>query len=425
MKREDSRELGRNMADIKRTNREAILNAIYHRGGMSRKEIAKGVGLTPAAITLLTSEMIEEGLLEEKGTEFNSSRVGRKEIILGIHEMKYAAFGVYVAKEEVSIGCYKLNREVIFERKQPIVEFKRRSELILNCIRDIIRECIEEFDILERYRVVGMGVAVRGVVDEENGISIHSYHVWERNVEVKRYFEEAFDFPIVIVNNVCSVGFGEVFGSENGGDGNTVLVKYGPGVGAAVLFTANKYQTLGYRQMELGHLIVESNGKICSCGNRGCLETIVGFEAILDNVRYVYSKSITPILYQLTDGDSLRIDIESALESYHAGEPLVVEIFERAAYFFALALKNVITLNDPERIVMYGRLMEDTKFWGLFEHQLLKFVGGEGVRQVTVSKYNLQLETKGPAAVAISHFFANGGSVQWKRLDAGLSVRES
>lgn len=414
MKREDSRELGRNMADIKRTNREAILNVIYHRGGMSRKEIAKGVGLTPAAITLLTSEMIEEGLLEEKGTEFNSSRVGRKEIILGIHELKYAAFGVYVAKEEVSIGCYKLNREVIFEKRQSIVGFKRKSELILNCIRDIIRESIEEFKILKRYCVIGMGVAVRGVVDEKNGISIHSYHVWERNVEVKRYFEEAFDFPIVIVNNVCSIGFGEVFGSESGTDGDAILVKYGPGVGATVLFTANKYQTLGYRQMELGHLIVESNGKICTCGNRGCLETIVGFEAILDNVRYVYSKSITPILYQLTDGDASKIDIEIAVESFHAGDQLVVEIFERAAYFFAMALKNVVTLNYPERIVMYGRLMEDEKFWGMFQHQLHKFVGEDGARKVTISRYNLQLETKGPATVAISHFFASGGIVGHK-----------
>ena len=106
---------GINMLDVKKANRGSILWIVYHANGISRKEIAAQLGLTPAAITLITTDLINEGILMETTSNQTPGRKGRKEILLEVNKKAFASIGVYISKKNFQIICTDLGCNVLFE----------------------------------------------------------------------------------------------------------------------------------------------------------------------------------------------------------------------------------------------------------------------------------------------------------------------
>jgi predicted NBD/HSP70 family sugar kinase len=404
----DARQNGINMIAVKKRNRSSILNLIYRSGGMSRKEIANKLNLTPAAITLITTDLIEEGLLIESFTEENNNRKGRKEIILEINSSKYAAIGIYISVNKFQIVCIDLNQNILFEDTVFIADCHRKSTAILDKIYAITQEHLKHYDVSRTRTILGVGISIRGVVNSRDGISVNSYHLWEDNVNVVAYLHEKLKLPIILTNNICSLAHGESFFAHLEHPDNMLFIKYGPGVGAARVSYQDTLSVFDFNAIQMGHIISDPNGVLCECGNQGCLETIAGYNAMIKNVSDLFSEFLTPALYAATEGNPDNINIKTIVQAYENGDKAVESIFVRAAYYLSIAIKNTMCLFDPKSIILYGELFENPKFRKALHQQLSKYSGFE---KVSFSHFNLQLETLGPASTIINYFFENGGMV--------------
>lgn len=397
---------GINMLDVKKSNRSSIIKLIHATNGISRKEIAAALSLTPAAITLITNDLLQEGLIQETTPAQAARRRGRKEVILELNRSSYASIGIYISHHKFDVICIDLQNEILFETTVYIDDCRQESQAILEKIAGILRHSLTNYDVCRKHTLLGIGVCVHGIVETEKGISITSYGIWEDNTDATSYLEREFRVPVCLTNNICALAHGEAFLSNKNSPSDMLFIKYGPGVGAARIISNRSFQLSDYKAIELGHLIMEANGAPCVCGNQGCLETMIGYDAIEQSIRHLITPAAAPTLHRLLNGNPRNINMEYILQAFEAGDEIARMVIRRAVHYLALAIKNAICLLDPETVVLYGEL---------FEHQALREALGQELQHyslstpVTFSSFNAKLNALGPATTAITYFFDNGG----------------
>lgn len=405
----DARSNGINMVAVKKKNRSSILNLIYYSGGISRKEIANKLNLTPAAITLIATDLINEDLLIELPVEQSSNRKGRKEIILEINNKKFAAIGIYISVNKFRILCIDLNKNVLFDDTIFTADCHKNSKAIMDKICSIIEHHLIYYDVTRTKTLLGIGVSIKGIVNTQMGVSVNSFQVWEENVNVVDYLQSKLDIPIILTNNICSLAHGESFLSQLDDPDNMLFIKYGPGVGAARVTYQDKLNINDFNAIELGHMISDPSGVICPCGKQGCLETIASYDSIIRNATDLLSESLTPILYSITQGNPNNITISTIIKAYEEGEKMIEDMIKRVTHYLSIAIINSITLFDPKTVILYGELFDNEKFRKNLNVHLSNF---SDHKKIKFSHYSLQLETLGPASTVINHFFENGGIIE-------------
>ena len=400
---------GANMTHVKRQNRASILRLIYSAGGLSRKDIARRLRLTPAAITVITNEMINEGLLEEAGEEHNPGRAGRREIIVDICYSKFHAVGININIDYTVATCLDLRGRTLFEDRFR-TDNSSAPEQFIKRVWEVVEDNLRE---VKKDKIVGLGVGIRGIVDNQRGVSLESYGLWGETVNVQEIFADVARLPVGVDNNVRNIARGQLFFSKDR-PRSFLLVKYGPGIGGALVVEDGLFTGHNYRAIELGHVVVDERGIPCRCNRRGCLETVSSYYAIKTAVQEAYSAERTPILYERTAGKIANIDLDTIMQAYSGGDEPVIDIVSNSMRLFALVLKNVVTLLDPEKVILYGLAFENDDFLNLVYGFMNEVSQVPDLKKIVVrSEFNGQLSSRGPASLAIQNFFDNGGVVAY------------
>lgn len=402
---------GINLENVKIRNKSVVLKALNSKGAMSRKDIAKEVGLTPAAVTLLCTEMMEEGILLEKGEVQEEKRAGRKKILVDIqYDCKYViAVSIETVKTYITL-CDLKGR--ISTGKIIRTDLTIAPEDFLETIDKECKALLWENE-KQHKDILGMGICIPGIVDRKNGISIHAYGIWNRKVEIKKIMESYMQCPVIVENNVKAFAEGELlYGIGKIGD-NLLFVKWGPGVGASVIIQNQLYEGKEHKAAEIGHYIIEPEGKLCRCGRRGCLETKVSTKAIVERIRAVYSREKTPKLYEKTGGD-----IEVLTEEYftawaenknraelEVSDPAVMQILDRSIERMARAIVNVITVLAPDYTILFGVMLENDIIREIFLQYCEKYNPTYGREYIHKSKLTNKVYYIGATAIVTRELF--------------------
>lgn len=312
---------GLNMENVKRNNRAQILHLIHRQGPISRKDIADRLGLTPAAVTQICNDFIRVDLLVELGSEpGEQGKAGRKKILVELNPTYGCLCSINMDSVRTEISLCNLRGERIDHEQIPTETQNTLPKQQLERIGEYCRELLRRNRIPKK-RLIGAGVGVPGPVDKKAGVSLHAYGIWEEEVPVVSILESCLERPVVLDNNVSAYACAELLFGEGGLSKSAMLVKWGPGVGASLLLGGKVYEPEG-GVAELGHFIVKPDGEKCSCGRRGCLETIVSEKAM-----------------QHKSGEQRR----------------------QAIAHFAQALVNAGALVKPEKILLYGSMSRKDK----------------------------------------------------------------
>ena len=194
------------MSDVKMSNRGLILRQIKDTP-KPRKDIAERIKLTPAAVTILVNELIEQGCIRESGQVNEPSRVGRKKVFIELNKDYRYAFGINIEGSHMNICIGNLKSEVLDYVNVKIKEMEPYQ--VLQLAVKAIKDMMEERN-LSRDRIIGVGVGIVGSVDSERGISKHAYGIWNKEVKVSEYLSERLMMPVVIENNVRALALAEV-----------------------------------------------------------------------------------------------------------------------------------------------------------------------------------------------------------------------
>ena len=262
----------RNADYTKEYNRKAVLRNLRH-NAMSRAELARATGLTRAATSLIVEELLNLGIVTELAPQ--SVGRGRSATPLALRPDCYYALAVDLARKGCSVGLCAMAWNLLQYRK--ITEQD-------NLVGAIIAELRAIMETVERDKVLGIGISSPGPLDCENGRILNppQFEHWH-GVQISRLLSEALDIPAHLEHDVCALALHQL---ETGQSRNFMLVFVDIGIGAAIMSGGKLLGNSKYFTGELGHTTIRFDGRLCECGNRGCLETYASIPVLLEGSEF-------------------------------------------------------------------------------------------------------------------------------------------
>lgn len=404
---------GINLESVKIKNRQAILKILNNNGAMSRKDIAQSVNLTSAAVTQLTTEMIEEGIISEMGEMSETGRVGRKKILVDINYNCKSICSITIEKYLTWITLANLKGEVI---ESVTIETNSNIDPETFLI-EITKECQELLDRNEILldKLLGIGVSLRGVVNKVAGVSYDAYDIWDEVVDVKSIIQSQMKTNVIVENNMKAFAQGEIIYGLGRQYQKLLFLKWYPGVGSALVIDGEVYNNDTDKVPEIGHCIVKADGERCKCGRVGCLETIASMTSIINSVSRVYSKSLTPILYAKTQGDFKKVHdvlLKDITSNQSEMDEYVSEIIMKAADVIARTIVNTTTMLAPDKVVVYGDMFQNDSIKYVFLKSCKKYDANYDEEHVLQSELCGKFFYIGGIAIIVNELFYNvGGNV--------------
>lgn len=352
----NSRIEGINQENVKQSNRSTILKLLSSNGAISRKDIAQCIGLTPAAVTQICSELIAEGVLIEKGEAVQEKKAGRKKILVDINYSYKMVLCISIEIDETYITITNMEGKIYAQRVIP-TDTEMPPEEFLKKIAAEGKDILWSQGI-SKDAMLATGVSVPGIVDRVRGISMRAYRVWNQQVNVKQIMEEQLGFDVVVENNVNAYAEGELIYGIGKTTRNLMFIKWGPGVGSAFTINHRLYLGRDFRGAEIGHFIIENCDTESKQGTRDCLETVISTHAILNAVKDAMQVEEIKGLTEWLKDQTHQLTIKNMSEWGRLKDSKLQEIFDGKIDLLARTVLNVINMLNPDHVVVYGKIFE-------------------------------------------------------------------
>ncbi len=230
------------------------------------------------------------------------------------------------------------------------------DESIYERIKDCIRASIENSGI-EAAKIKGIGLASPGPIDRERGVVLDTPNLGFKDFPLKERLEKDFEMPVVIDNDVSAGLYGEYLKGAARGFRNVVGLFPGTGVGGGLILDGRLYRGATGNAGEIGHTIIQVNGPRCGCGQQGCVEALASRSAIAKDAVALAGSGAAPSLLKDAGTDYKRYRSGVFAKAYKKGEPGIVSIVNRSAWFLGIAMANCVNIINPEIVVLGGGLV--------------------------------------------------------------------
>ena len=334
----------------------AILRLIHSGLNNSRLELARKAGLSPASITLIVQNLINKGLIVESVSV--SSNLGRKPVSLEIRSDAAFLVGVDIGSYYLRVVITDINGKIIY-RHQSRTAIQEGRDRVLQRAFEAVHEAIRGSG-LHRKAIMGIGLAHSGVIDSQNGVVLSfprpgQMAEW-KNVPLQALFQKVFQIPCLLEDSVRTIATAEkCFGLGRDLD-NFLYIDVGMGIGAAIFFDGKLYRGAGGKAGEFGHITVDKNGPLCSCGNNGCLEAVASCAAIMEAVHTAINRGVDSKIRNLAGGDLDQVSIELIAQAAAENDSLAFRVLQEAASYIANGLADLVNLLNPGLIIFGGAL---------------------------------------------------------------------
>ncbi len=401
--------LGSNVNRIKAHNMRAILLSLLNNEPAYRTQLAKETSLSTTTITNLIDELMELGIVVEKGAEESegSRRVGRPRTALYlVHNARYAV-GVHIGVGTYRIAVTNLTAKIQHKRIDPF-DLDMHPDEVLKDISANIEKIIVQCGV-KRDRIIGVGVGVSGLVDYRSGVNILAPNLGWRDVCVQKCLTEDLNLPVVVDNNVRAMALGEaIFGI--GREVSSLVFVYGRiGVGAGIVVNGQVFRGSDLGAGEIGHVVViPEGGESCRCGNRGCLETLVSEPVLVKKAEQLSRQNRDSVLSNYLRQSNGGKPIEQIFKAAREGDQLAIDIIEQSACYLGIALGNLVNVLNPELILLGGIFAQGEDLFLPSTKQAIEnsaFGGLGDLVTVRATGFGRQAAIIGAAGLALTTFF--------------------
>ena len=320
---------GMNHLTLRNRNRGLVLSLIATSGELSRPDLVRLTGLTKMTITNIVSELMEQDLVEERRSE--AATVGRSAALLDIAAGAPKAVGLYLSRESLSVILTDLRLRVLFYRSVPLSE--ETPESLGDKLCALAGEAVGQTD----GPLLGIGISSIGPLDRDGRRLLSPPNFFDiGNFPLAERLEEQYALPVLVQNDMDAAALAEKLYGRGRWLDNFLYLGIANGIGAGIVIDGRLYTGSRGFSGEIGHLSIDLNGPLCSCGNRGCLETYVNM----------------PVIRQRLAAAAKRDRVEPAdLEALYT-DPACAAVFDDVADKLAVALTGAVNLLDPRCILI-------------------------------------------------------------------------
>jgi predicted NBD/HSP70 family sugar kinase len=329
---------------LRHLNRLRVIHALRDEGLISRAGIARRTGLSRSTVSSLVSELQADGLVVERPepAAAHGDQGGRPPILLSFDASAGVAVGIDFDHHHVRVAVSDLSSRVLAEREQRL-DTDHLAHEGLDAAAELVNQVLGEAGI-EPARVIGAGMCLPGPIHRATGVvgSTAILPAWA-GVAAADEMHRRLDLPILVDNDANLAALAEAAFGAGRDAKDLIYLMISSGIGAGLVLDGRLYRGAEGLAGELGHVLVDADGPVCRCGNRGCLETVAGTDALADLLRRSHGDGLDghAIVALARDGD--------------LGCRRVIADAGRAIGKVAATLVNVL---NPELLIVGGDLSE-------------------------------------------------------------------
>ncbi len=337
--------------NVKNFNKHAIIDLIrFTPNGISRIELARALGLTRAAITATINDLQSANLvLEVKG----KYPAGRKPIVLEINPKRGYVVGVDIGATHITTLLANYGAQVLDEMDKS-VEVTEGPHKILDMVVSMAREMITRSGV-SAGDVQAAGIGVPGPVVAGGGMVSAPPIMpgWDK-FPIDAYLAEALGIPVTVSNDAELGAVGEWAYGAGRGERNLAYIKVGRGIGAGLLVEGQIYHGATGSAGEIGHITIDENGPLCSCGNRGCLEALAGGNAVAMSAIERIKRGDRTTLSAITPISAIRA--EDVIDEACRGDLVSQQILIESGKHLGTAIAGLVNLFNPNIVIIGGNV---------------------------------------------------------------------
>ena len=388
--------------DLKRQNRKQLLKVLQTEGPTSRVDLAQKIGITKAAVTIIANEMIEQGIVFEKGeqiTNSNKNPRGRRKILLDINPTYKTSMGLVIDAGFIYIGLSTLKCDII-ERRVNAISLEDTSEDILTLIEKIYKDISEE-NFLNSESVVGIGIAV----SEEYYGMFNILKGTDGTLDYSKFAERLAEFigvPMTFGSIMEGIVTAQLDSYNLKRSENVISFRYTKNFDCAVSIGEQIYNGAHGRKLDL------SKYKVTLRDKKDCIKNLFSPANIGACLKEIYSPEKTPILWKESGGN-----FQNATELLEGSkislqDEALIKLVDDIAKGYLKLFEDMIAFFDPDRIILFADREVDSC---LAEYVLDKtrkaFNAEEEI--VVKSRFNHSNVFLVASSLAIHEFFINKG----------------
>ena len=335
--------------DIRNINQTLLLHLIREKQPISRAEIAKISGLRPGTVSSIVNRLIRKGVIYE-GAEGPSSG-GRKPTYLYINGENAYVLAIDIGVRETVYAVSDFNGRIL---KQKAIITEGKPQTFLERLASEINNTIKKN--YPRSKFAAVGVSVPGLINRETGVVTVSPNLEWNNMPVKAILEDALKLPVYVENDANAAAFSELwYGPLDEIKVKTLLfILVVDGLGTGLIINGELHVGSQIGLGGFGHMCLEPNGEVCSCGRKGCWETLASESATIARYHRLMNNK----------NGSISVSIADLIAFANSGDEKAISAIRATAEYLGEGIASLAHGLSPEIIVIGGDI---SAAWNLIE----------------------------------------------------------
>ncbi len=368
--------------------KDSIVRLLWREHQISRAEISRQLDLSRSTVTEIVKDLLQTGLVSEVGSGESSG--GRKPILLQFQDDAKVILGIDIGATHVSVAMTNLRGKLLLwkERDYPVREDPDGTHRLID---ELCNECLSTMkhgaDML-----LSIGVSVPSPVDpiRPEYLSETIIPAWHGKSGLER-LREKYGVPVYLDNDANLGALAEHWWGAGKAVNDLIYIKISNGIGAGFIFGGKLYRGSKGIAGEMSHMPIDPNGRLCGCGLRGCLATVISAWALIERIKTLSNLYPDSPLLNINPGI---IDIENAALD---GDPMANQIVSEAINHLTTAIVSLVNLINPEMIILGGSL---SRLGDLVIKPIQERINKTALVK-ELSKTRLRSAELGPKAIAI------------------------
>jgi len=252
-------------------------------------------------------------------------------------------------------AVFDKDKNIICKIKKKTKSNGENSSNIEDIIISVVEELIEESGI-KRSDLNAVSAGAPGVIDQESGIVYFSPNLPWRNYDIRSPMIKRFNVPFYIGNDVNIGVLGEYTYGAAKGYKNIVGLFVGTGIGGGLILNGKLYTGNEFKAAEYGHMVLNSEGPLCNCGQRGCLESFSSKQGMTAYVREQVQRGRTTQMKEAVEKGVFKS--KKLKVAYNSGDEIAKEAVDRACHYLAIGSGNLVNIFSPDLVLFGGGIIE-------------------------------------------------------------------
>jgi N-acetylglucosamine repressor len=316
-------------------NVSLLIELVRRAGTVSRADLARQSRLSAPTVSNIVDKLIKRGIFNEVSLAPSSG--GRPPVLLSIDPRAGYVIGIKLRADGLTTVVCDLDAQIVATREtemslvgNPAAAIQSIEQAVLRVLHDAV---------VPQAKVLGVGIGLPGIIDTDRGVCNYSHLLWWRDVDLAGPLRKRLGLPVWVDNDVNTLAVAEKWAGDAPDARDFVTLSVGRGIGLGIVIDRSIYRGANGAAGEFGHLIIEPGGAKCECGRFGCLEAIVGESALRRSVGEKMGRDVTR---------------DELISLVNGGDPIASAVIENAGRRLGLAVANMMTLLNPELLIICG-----------------------------------------------------------------------